>query len=426
MTIKKLNLQGRFRQGFVNRDLRYVLYKVPSSQQLAVTFQQEQVGRHYIVREKMEDAPFCGQYLNTLSGNTAFSSAEIRAETLSYREQILRYHETHKDRMVAAFAGAGNITMNPRFMAYSNGRLAYTDIDAKEHFGNNAPALVVSTAGQTRFCDAVSLGLNQRNKEPFIKIDGRNRTGSTSYVIQGPCLVKNGVPISHRKLLGLAQEGWFYDLRHIIQFPHIFWTVGNLPPLEIDVGLEQMWSNSHQGRVLNKKLIARALRGDEIEIDLSSYEEGNHNYCKTYGGVVGISAVCAALKSQSYSTMRDGNTRGWYKIEDQTLHIRYHQGIYNHSILGLTKDGDEIRWLGLAGLGGRVGITMVDAARLASAHGLHNALLMDNGGDVMFSYRGEWVIRSGYGRTRIRGLLLFTTEAGESRPLQNRLPLDPI
>jgi len=416
--VKKVSeLRGRFREDFPQRELRYVLYKVPSSQQLAVTFQQEQGGGHYIVREQMADAPFSGQYLTTLSGETVVSP-----------EQILRYHETHKDRMVAAFAGAGNITMNPRFMAYANGRLAYTDIDRAKHFGTEAPAFVVSDSGRTRFSDAVALGLGEDGHTPFVKINGRTRTPTTDCVIQGPCLVKNGVPTSQAKLVKMAQDGWFYDLRHIIQFPFIFWTAGRPNPLEIDLGLERMWTNTDKGRVLNKTSIKTALQGGRIDIDLSLYTDPKYSYCKTYGSVVGVDALREALESQSYSAKRDEDTRGWYKIDrrKKTLSICYHEGTYNHSILGLTEDGSEIRWLGLAGLGGRIGVTMVDAARLAAENGLHNALLVDNGGDVMFNYRGEWVIRSGYDRTRIRGLLLFTTKTGASRPLQNWLPLDPI
>lgn len=426
MPIEMRDIRGRFRRDCPNRDLRCVLYKVPSALQLGVAFQQEQAGGHYIVREKMDDAPFSGQYLRTLLGETARSAEEIRAETLSYQEQILRYHERHRDRMVVAFAGAGNITMNPRFMAYADGRLASTEIDQKRYFGKPAPAFVVSNTGKTRFRYAVSFSL-VRNK-PVLQVGGKVCTRGTACAIQGPCLVRNGDPINAADLSTMAQDEWFYDLRHIIQFPYVSWPAGHPNPLRIDVGLEALWEDVSGVRELNKDRVAGALAGDVIKIDLRPYVDTIYPYSQKYGGVVGIDAVRNALDTQSYSTNGGKQHRGWYRIDRSAkkLHIRFHEGTYNHSILGLTKGDAEIRWLGLAGLGGRVGLTMVDAANLAAENGLHNALLIDNGGDVMFNYRGEWVIRSGYDRTRIRGLLLFTAKTGDSPPRQDWLPLDPI
>jgi len=428
MPIEKRNIHGRYRKDHPDRDLRLVLYQVPKELQLAVTFQQEQVGEHYIVRERMDGAPFSGQYLRTLSGEVAVTPEEIRSETLSYHDQILRYHERHKDRHVMSFCGAGNITMNPRFVAYADGRLAYTDIDREmEYLGKPVPGIVVTRGGRAEFHGEVAFSLSTRSR-PRVRVSGKDRTRGTACAIQGPCLVRNGRPITDRTLSSMAQNGWFYDLRHVIQFPLVFWPAGHPNRLEIDVGLETLWDTAGKVRSLNKARVKQALAGEVMEIDLSPYVSQRFSYSRKYGGAVGIDAVKDTLNSQSYSASQAQSARGWYRIDrkQRKLFIRYHQGIYNHSILGMTKEDAEIRWLGLAGLGGRVGVTLVDAAKLAAANGLHNAILIDNGGDVMFNHRGEWVLRSGYERTRIRGLLLLTARVGRSKIEQDRLPLDPV
>ena len=428
MVIEQRGIHGRFRKDHPHRALRIVLYRVPQEQRLAVTFQQEQIGGHYIVREQMKDGPFSGQYLNTLSGEVAMTPEEIRAETLSTGDQVLRYHERHKDQMIVAFAGAGNTTMNPRFVVYADGRLAYTDIDVeKKYLGKPVPGIVVGKNGKAKFHGKVALGLNTRNN-PVVQVDGKVRTRSTACAVQGPCLVRNGKPIDAKRLSNMAQGEWFYDLRHIIQFPFIRCSGGQGTPFEIDVGLETLWLGKGKIRQLDKARVANALAGEVLDIDLTLYTDQSFKYCRTHGGAVGIDAIESALKDQSYSTDRKESERGWYRIDRRRkkLYIRYHHGTFNHSILGMTKGNEEIRWLGLAGLGGRVGVTMVDAAKLAVANGLHNAILIDNGGDVMFNHRGEWVVRSGYDRTRIRGLLLFVANAGGPQIRQDWLPLNPI
>jgi len=418
--------RGIHRPDCPDRDLRVVLYRVPPEAELAVTFQREASGGHHIVRgHTMPGTPFAGQYMITLTGKTAYSADEMRAESLSYAEQVRRYEERRPDRAVLGFAGAGNITMNPRFMAFDGEAMAYTDPDASGTFGKPCPALLVWRNGGVEFRPDVSF--KQGEEKPIVEVGGTDRTIEIATAIQGPRLVADGMPIDEAGLIDLTVNGWFYDLRHVLQFPFLAW-----PPerprnerVEIDCGLETFWDDGQ----LNETQVRDALSGEEIEINLDTYLDTAHGYVRDVGGgqPVGIDPVEETLRAQGYSDRLPRGEQGWFAIDraENTLRIRLRKGIYNHSILGLTEDG-ELRWLGIAGLGGRVGVTMEQAARLAAANGLHHALLVDNGGDVMLNLRGEWVIRSGYGRSRIRGLLLFTVPITPVAFDEEWLPLEPL
>jgi len=426
MSIQLTNQHGVYRPDHPDRCLRVVLYRVPREAELAVTFQREACGGHHIVRgQSMPGTPFAGQYMTTLTGRTAYSADEMRAETLSYAEQVRRYEERRPDRVVLGFAGAGNITMNPRFMAFDGEAMAYTDPDVGGTFGKPCPALLVWRNGGAELRSDVSF--NRVDGKSAVAVSGVDRTTEIASAIQGPQLVENGRPISETQLIKLAADGWFYDLRHILQFPFLTW-----PPrrprderLEIDCGLETFWA----GGQLNQTQVRDALSGEEIEIHLDPYLDTVHDYVREVGGgkPVGIDPIEETLRAQGYSDRLPRGERGWFAIdrEENTLHMCLRRGIYNHSILGLTEDR-ELRWLGIAGLGGRVGVTMEQAARLAADNGMDNALLVDNGGDVMLNLRNDWALRSGYGRSRIRGLLLFTIPITPVAFDEAWLPLEPL
>jgi hypothetical protein len=310
-------------------------------------------------------------------------------------------------------------------MAFDGEAMAYTDPDVSETFGQPCPALLVTREGGAAFHPDVSFRCV--GGKPAVAVSGLDRTDEIASAIQGPQLVENGKAISETQLIKLAVDGWFYDLRHILQFPFLAWPPGRPRDerVEIDCGLETFWA----GGQLTKERVREALSGAEIEIDLEPYLSMAHDYVRAIGGgrPVGIDPVEETLRAQGYSDRLPRGERGWFAIDRTAnrLHMCLRKGVYNHSILGLTEDG-ELRWLGTAGLGGRVGVTMEQAAGLAAGNGLHNALLIDNGGDVMLNLRDEWVVRSGYGRSRIRGLLLFTVPIPRVAFDEAWLSLEPL
>ena len=326
--------------------------------------------------------------------------------------------EAGKIRDVAlelGFAGCGNVTMNPRFMAYVEGRLIYTEIDLTDplsSFSKANPSIVVWEDGRPEYAEVQFILSPKAKAAPVseaakffsagakdftLRVNGEERTAKEiRYILQGPLLVDAGRAKKPRSIIKMAANGWFYDLRHVIMFPRL-----QFPDWSANVGLENMWNS---GTLVSEE-VRKALKGQVIEIELSPYQEA---LTRPGGGPwkqVLIDALHKALYAKSKSQLPNV---GEYRFTRTKLRIAYRSGVYNHSLLGLTA-GKELIWLGLAGLGNRLGVTMADTARLARLNGFQYAILVDNGGDVMLSVRDQFVLSSTYGRGHIRGLLLFVS-----------------
>lgn len=437
-------VRGFHRKDHPNQRLQIVVCKPGPDVAVALSLQQEASRDHYIVRDgRIPGTPFLGEYMTTVSYERAYSGGPMRRDTLSSSELLLRYREHHPSEVILGFAGCGNVTMNPRFVAYAEGRLLYTEPDLKDRmssFHRDNPSIVVWKTGSPTFA-RVRYRLTKpkrsltrsggpkilcRERSEFdIEIDGTcDRQDEVRFIAQGPPLVRGGAPIDEDDLIQMAKDGWFYDLRHVVQFPWVNWKGNSRPDkLPISVGLENMWK---AGKIVERE-IEKALRGRPVRIKLVPYTR-RHAYVREDGKPVGVDPIKEALDAQSYRPSSDPKERGEYHIDQDAkrLTICLHRGIYNHSILGLSKK-NELIWLGLGGLGNRVGVTMTDAATLATQNGMHNALLIDNGGDVMLNIREKWILPSTYVRTRFRGLLLFAASSSTVIPVADgRVPLDPL
>lgn len=435
-------LKARVRCDCASRSARTIVLRDLSQATLDVSVQEEASRDHYIVRSgTIPGTPFLGEYMRRIDGHTTYDGVEMRADTLSVHEHILRYRERRRDRQVLGFAGLGNTTMNPRFMVYVGGRLCYTREDLSivdSAFYDPQPSVLVWQNGATSSANVqfkLAPGLEpshiiQQDRKwlaetdvipgcpgEFVAwVDGEQTSREKIHcVIQGPSLVHQGSARTQEEIVEMARKGWFYDLRHVIRFPYLrLRPPGDgpkaVPPLGLDVGLETMWDESK----MQPHQVRRALQGDPIEIPLQPYLDQKPRYVKTYGSPVGADLIRKTLREQSYVESRELTQRNQFCIDGQNLIIRFGEGVYNHSLLGLTQD-NALMWIGITGLGGRVGLTMAETAELALQRGMHHALLIDNGGDVMLNLGGEWIVRSGHDRSRIRGLLVF---AGETSPLK--------
>jgi len=378
-------------------DMGYAILSLDPASTLWLSVQADANIDHSIVRASpIPGTAFCGEYLIDISGAMRTGN-RIREETWTIARHLAQARGARPgiEEQSLGFVGAGNLTMNPQYVAFSDGELYCV---RGQRFDREFSCLMLGGTGAT---------LRRLRLDPHAVPAGSG--------IAGPALVRDGEGIHQDDLLKMAGKGEFYDLRHIIQFPMIFWPEEGSLRLQIDVGLERFWENGE----LRKDVIESALRGEPIDVDLSPYTA----IAPRFGRAVGLPALRAALATQGYRGVRRPRDAGDVCIGEQELHICFYPGIYNHSLLGVRRDG-AIVWLGIRGLGNRAGLTMVDAAALAARH-MRDGILVDNGGDVMCRYGERWIIESSYGRDRIRALVFFTPSR-PPRPEVRRLPSVPL
>lgn len=345
-----------------------------------LSVQPEANKNHSIIRGvPIPGTDFCGAYVIDLLGNQR-SGSQIYDGTWTTQQHISKMTRSSESAgpPILGFVGAGNITMNPGFVGLANNTLFYV---RGQSFAHRFKCLEFGAKGATF-------------RETLLDPDNPPSTVGLS----GPMLVENGHPIQQEEIELLAASGQFYDLRHIIQFPSISWPRDAEDRLHIHVGLNRFWKSGE----LQPDVVVSALRGAIMAVDLTPYTRN----ISQVGQVIGIDIVREELLRQGYRENSELDAIGDFHIKNHELLLRYFPGIYNHSIIGTDRSGYVV-WLGIRGFGNSLGLTMTDTAVLAAEH-MHNAILVDNGGDVMCRLREEWILPSAYDRNRIRALILFS------------------
>jgi exopolysaccharide biosynthesis protein len=89
------------------------------------------------------------------------------------------------------------------------------------------------------------------------------------------------------------------------------------------------------------------------------------------------------------------------------------EGIYPHNMVGISEDGKLLSVV-TRGLSNRVGLTIRGAASLMAQLGARDALLLDNGADVMMSFDGATRLGSRDAeQSRLRSILIYCNRADE-------------
>lgn len=310
------------------------------------------------------------------------TSPHIRDDTISWKEHLLRSRSRIQGQHVIGFVGTGNVTMNPEFIGFSNGKVYYV---RTQSFERRFPTLLSTRQGVVF---------------QHVQCSPSRSFGSEGLV--GPQLVSDGQAITNSDLSQMTSEGAFYDLRHVIQFPCIRWNGGGLPgatipPPSIDIGLERFWRDGE----IDQEATVRAIRGDSIELDIEPYLA---NFPPA-GEAIGLNRLRTSMAMHGYVQTDHPQSPGEWKLASDRIEVIYYQGIYNHSLLGTSAGGDLV-WLGITSHGGQAGMTLLDTARLA-ADCMTDGILVDNGGDVMCRLANEWVVPSIHGREKIRAILVL-------------------
>lgn len=352
---------------------RKILEIDPVKVNLIVKVQEELNGSPGIIRQ--------GILAYTLAGRDRRSSdKKIRDGTITYNDHISRFEDNDPlRRKVLAFVGNGNLLMNKWFVAWVNGKLFH--VKDEPVLARNEPYSSLVVWKERR----VSVE-NIWFREGRIRLDdhmlGTDITEEVIYTTYGQRLMERGhfvPPIEIRDQ--------YYDLRHLLLFPFLSDEEGYL-------GLNEFETDS--------KKREEALRKLPVELDLNTDED----------------KAKEALTKKNYQQVKKVNQEGHYHISGKRICIAFKSGLFPHNMIGTTRDGKVVSvvvsgWSNTAGLM----LDKVDRlfADIKDRYGIviEDAILVDNGADVMMQYGEKMVVTSFTSppRDRLRSVILFVGRA---------------
>jgi phosphodiester glycosidase len=362
----------------------------------AVSVQTEWQGCQGIIRGVKDDAGFLiedhireeiqdGRPVDV--GYPIAGADEMRKQVWSIDQHKLEFAKRYPNQKIVAWVGNGNLLSNPHFAAFVHGSLFHLASESDQIGKRRYSSLVVRRRGDKRVTiESVRYSLSS-NTLRILTDSGDDITDQVEYATFGQQLVGHGEPLSLHQIKQMANGLQFYDLRHLFLF-------GRIPAGDkrwLDAGLAAFWDDS----VLNTHAVEAALNGEPVTVDVKQFDRG---------------VVRTAMDAKGYNEVRIPTQPGEFSLEGGKLEVVLLEGLYPHNMIGVRNDGSVISVV-LRGLSNRLGVSIRAAAAIMAALGAADALLIDNGGDVMMSFGEDQVLGSAEGeRNRLRSVLLFRSE----------------
>jgi hypothetical protein len=354
------------------------------------------------IRERLDD-----QGRLTATAERIAGATDMRAHTWTTREHLSAHRAAYPDHHVVAWVGNGNLLSNPHFVGFdgSGDRPALLHLATEaRHFGRHGriyTCLVVRRPGHARRVTIEPLRFEYVDGLPEVyTVDGHRVTAEVECATYGQQLVRSGHVIDTNQLTDMITAGAFYDLRHVF----LFGRISSGPDRWIDAGLSAFWDANGD---LNTQAIQRALRGESVSADVRQFPDA---------------AVREALDAKGYVRVPEPSAPGEYSLHEGMLRIVFVPGIYPHNLIGVCRDGRLIS-VAIQGLSNRVGVSITGAADIMRSLGAEDAILLDNGGDVMMSVHDAAVtVAHEEEPARLRAMLMFQTANGHT-PARSDLSL---
>ncbi len=357
--------------------------------------------------------------------------------------QVAAFENAQRRQRVALFVGNGNLWANDGFVAWVGRR----DRQGREaaRFGLLAPpefdlrgqysSLVVWRDGrptvETVSCHSGTRAADGFQRDASFEAAGGN-ADDVLWAISGQHVVQDGRPNARAELVESASAGGYYDLNHVVRF---LWLSIADPKVFVQVGYRSLLDRA-PGRVrVSAKSVRAALSGAPIEVDIGA--EVWREQCGFPSAEEFDRALLEALRAAGYEEVPNAGSVGEYTIADhRVLRICFFPGYYPHSLVGVSRRGRVVliqvtRPKGGVMIGNRSAMTVLGTARAAVAaanrslapcdDALADALLVDNGGDVMLWQRepnGGWAhtVESELHRDALRSMIAIVTDADTPLP----------
>lgn len=313
------------------------------------------------------------------------SADEMRQDVWTIEQHKKHFIHHHPHERIVTWVGNGNLLSNPHFVGFIRGKIYHLRSEENAFFTSQYPSFVIRKPSYKKRVSIETLVYKKINHDTRVfSQNGNDITEEIEYATFGQGLVWKGECLDLKQLTEMAGEQQFYDLRHLFLFGRIL--MGNKRWL--DAGLSAFW---HKGK-MNREHVKNALQGNPISVRVDQFDEND---------------VREAMGNKGYDEVREPQQRGEFSLSHNTLKVCLLEGIYPHNMIGIKENGIVLS-VAMKGLSNRVGVTIQGAARIMKMLGAKDALLIDNGGDVMMNYFGDQILGSAEGeRNRLRSVIFF-------------------
>ncbi|MEK6284191.1 MAG: hypothetical protein AABO57_00455 [Acidobacteriota bacterium] len=241
-------------------------------------------------------------------------------------------------------------------------------------------------------------GLNRRDPE-VVLIDGKPVADQIEFAVFGQQVVRNGAVVDARQIVHQ-----FSDIRHLLAIPNLN-PKSNSPRYFFGAQrTDDVWLGEAQ--LLDDRNLRRAALSGSVELHrlykgLGCSKQELESTLLQYG---------ANRSNEPYSILEPGEWR-WIPEDDNLVEIYLRRSIYPCTMFGVTQNGNllSLAWEGKYNSEG--GWTIEAAAKALTNHGAKDAILCDEGGDVMqrgLSLNKDFDLVNE--RAQIRAILIFANE----------------
>lgn len=317
-------------------------------------------------------------------------------------EDLIKKFENETGKQVRAVIPNGNLLINDWFVGWKDG-VVFHRMD--EPFLNRSyPMLVRWKNGGVSFENIRFVKEENSERYRVISDERGDITEGVEFATFGQTIINNGKKVP---LLDVIEK--FEDLRHLFTFPRIklskmrelgFNISGNLSGsfyfgANYLVGKSDLLEKSAQSGVVKlniKDVFLEFLKAHDLEA-ISKFE--NHYSSLKQMLIEGL--VAADYRE----TVKGVDELFWgeYRIIGDELYIKFKEGIYPHTAIGIKDDG-EIVMYAIDGFSGRLGASYEQIQELLLRDGVEKAILIANGGDVVLKVGNSYIIPSPEGRER--------------------------
>jgi hypothetical protein len=365
-----------------------------------------------------------------LKGDGTISMKAEEMRRMSVEEHIQWFQSKHSDMEFLSTESCGNPAANILSIVITEGKIFSR---ADEPIEETAYPMLISWQNPDLplSIETIRILSQQPPRLYWVEADKEINPQEIRFAVSGIEILRDSSPIP-------IEEIFWDDLRHVIEMP------------KAEIANVGAYFGNHQLKA-KTALLRKALRGEIVELNLAlNLAPGltipltkaglNQLFSEEKDSVKPVEQILKHLKIISFSerltaeqtlidyiasnlkflliraltdagyqpTLTPPRKPGQYRLNDENIEIVFKEAKYAHHYCGITPD---CRYISVYSAGQaidanrkRPGLTIREAQRIAQSLGLRRALIIDNGYDCQFTYKGLKLVSSC--RTQLRALII--------------------